>query len=346
MKKGFLFIGPIVIWMMLASAGWCAYHHEGEQDAAKFLSVYPDKAGTKLDHCALCHIAGQYESNGKMVRVGIAVVPLHVWLCRQRQHLGHHEFLWESLPRQWEKHTAITAIELWTPMETGTSTSKKLPPTGSRAMFPTIRAGRRALSHLYQGSVGSPGEEHTQFLLMNTSRSGDYYAEYTGLPFRICSMMPASRVKHRESPFSRRTVGLSTTLLEEDLAQPEFYHVNGLYPSSSVPLPRSGGRRQKSDTTVGVITSPSCVGRSNGDAIVVEGGLKIILAYKRDGQFIDSGIARIRTTSSDGEDPFRVVPPQKNPSPPDQSSKADNQSVIWPSEKQIGITTPAPPLGQ
>ncbi len=37
---------------------WAAYHHEGEADADKFLSVYPDKAGTKLDHCALCHTGG------------------------------------------------------------------------------------------------------------------------------------------------------------------------------------------------------------------------------------------------------------------------------------------------
>ncbi len=39
--------------MLPVPAGWCAYHHEGEKDAEKFLTVYPNKAGTKLDHCAL-----------------------------------------------------------------------------------------------------------------------------------------------------------------------------------------------------------------------------------------------------------------------------------------------------
>ena len=32
----------------------------------------------------------------------------------------------------------------------------------------------------------------------------------------------------------------------------------------------------------------------------------------------------------DGEGPFRVVPPQKVPCPPDQSSNAADQDVIWP----------------
>ena len=32
----------------------------------------------------------------------------------------------------------------------------------------------------------------------------------------------------------------------------------------------------------------------------------------------------------DGEGPYRVIVPQKAPSPPDQSSKAKDQDVLWP----------------
>jgi hypothetical protein len=32
----------------------------------------------------------------------------------------------------------------------------------------------------------------------------------------------------------------------------------------------------------------------------------------------------------DGEGPYRVIVPQKAPSPPDQSSKAAEQDVLWP----------------
>jgi len=57
----------------------------------------------------------------------------------------------------------------------------------------------------------------------------------------------------------------------------------------------------------------------------------MILAYAREGQNMDPGILDA-ANKLDGEGPFRVVPPQKNPinNPPDQSSTAVNQEVIWP----------------
>lgn len=55
----------------------------------------------------------------------------------------------------------------------------------------------------------------------------------------------------------------------------------------------------------------------------------MILAYKRDGVYLDSGVLNDEN-KLDGEGPFRLVPPQKNPEPTDQSSIADNQEVIWP----------------
>ena len=45
---------------LIPTASFAAYHHEGEQDAGVFLTVYPDKTGTKLDSCNLCHSGGQY----------------------------------------------------------------------------------------------------------------------------------------------------------------------------------------------------------------------------------------------------------------------------------------------
>lgn len=54
----------VVIVVLLAVCTWwgtsvfAAYHHEGENDASRFLGAYPDKAGTKLDNCNLCHKGG------------------------------------------------------------------------------------------------------------------------------------------------------------------------------------------------------------------------------------------------------------------------------------------------
>ncbi|MCP4693971.1 MAG: hypothetical protein GY859_38405, partial [Desulfobacterales bacterium] len=71
MRKSTLVIGSVLMFALFASIAWAAYHHEGEQDAAKFLEVYPEMAGTKLDHCAVCHTGGEYEkSSGKVVSLG------------------------------------------------------------------------------------------------------------------------------------------------------------------------------------------------------------------------------------------------------------------------------------
>jgi hypothetical protein len=55
MKKEMLGIGIFLVFVLSAGLALAAYHHQDEMDADKFLAIYPDKAGTKLDHCALCH---------------------------------------------------------------------------------------------------------------------------------------------------------------------------------------------------------------------------------------------------------------------------------------------------
>ena len=48
-----------------------AYHHMGEIDSGIFLTVYPEKAGTKLDNCNTCHSGGSYvNTTGKTVALG------------------------------------------------------------------------------------------------------------------------------------------------------------------------------------------------------------------------------------------------------------------------------------
>lgn len=73
MKKKGLRTGAfvVVILILCAATAFSAYHHEGERDSANFSQVYPDKAGTKLDQCALCHSGGKYEkSEGKFTSLG------------------------------------------------------------------------------------------------------------------------------------------------------------------------------------------------------------------------------------------------------------------------------------
>jgi hypothetical protein len=116
--------------------------------------------------------------------------------------------------------------------------------------------------------------------------------------------------------------------LTED-PDPELYHVNGIYPASVYYYHEQADVAKNPQDGWCDYSAPSCKGRKNGDNIVVSGGLKNILAYKREGGYMDPGILN-KDNKLDGEGPFRVVPPQKNPNAPDQSSRAANQSVIWP----------------
>jgi len=72
---------------------FCAYHHEGEHDSTNFTAMYPDKTGTKLDHCVLCHTGGQYEKKpGKWVSLGSCQWCHHTYgYERERKYPGHHE---------------------------------------------------------------------------------------------------------------------------------------------------------------------------------------------------------------------------------------------------------------
>ncbi len=61
-----------ILSLVVAAGAEAAYDHGGaDTDSAKFLDVYPDKAGTKLDSCALCHSGGTYvNSKGRSVTLG------------------------------------------------------------------------------------------------------------------------------------------------------------------------------------------------------------------------------------------------------------------------------------
>ena len=55
--KGMIIV--LTTLLFFEAAAFSAYHHEGEADANVFLEKYPAAAGTKLDHCALCHTGGE-----------------------------------------------------------------------------------------------------------------------------------------------------------------------------------------------------------------------------------------------------------------------------------------------
>jgi hypothetical protein len=178
--------------------------------------------------------------------------------------------------------------------------------------------------------------QHTQFLLMNASKSTDVYAQYTGV--LIGDLLSEVELLPSAKDISVIAVDGFAQLhpLYPD-PSPSLYHVFGDYPQGTFyydpladiaihppdpPKYPTGGWCDYS--------APSVIGRNNGDPIFNPDGLKMLLAIKRDSQYLDPAKLNSAGKLISGEGPFRVVPPQKVPGHPDQRSSSTNQSVIWP----------------
>jgi hypothetical protein len=113
----------------------------------------------------------------------------------------------------------------------------------------------------------------------------------------------------------------------------DVYYVNGKYPPAKFFYYDQADVTKHPATGWCDYSAPSVAGRVNGEPIVNYAGLKMILAFKRDGQYLTPGVLNLQN-KLDGEGPFRVVPPQTVVGPPDQRSTAKNAqdptAWIWP----------------
>jgi hypothetical protein len=173
--------------------------------------------------------------------------------------------------------------------------------------------------------------QHSQFLLMNASKSTDTYARYTGVPMENLLkplVLPSASQVMVLSPD-----GFSQTHPFQYNSNPSLYNVYGTYPAANFYYDPQADVAINPSTGWCDYSAPSVTGRVNGDPIVISNGLKMILAIKRDGQYLDPGVLG-PTNSLNGEGPYRVVPPQKVPGPPDQRSTATNATSasawVWP----------------
>ena len=330
MKKGRIISALTLLVILIGSSVFAAYHHEGEQDADKFLEVYPDKAGTKLDHCALCHSGGQYEKKPD------------VWVSLGSCQWCHYSYGYDGSGNigdtmnpygldyfaNGRSAAAITAIEGddsdgdgYTNIEE--ITADRFPGDPNDDPSKII-----APSRVYTKAELEAMTPHTQFMLMNASRQTDDYVEYTGVPVQDL-LLDAGILNSATGIVVYAPDGWSNYHPLEEDPEPELYHVGGIYPEAAYHYDEQADIALNPEDGWCDYSAPSCVGRTNGDPIAVPGGLKMLLAYKRDGMDLEPGILN-QDNKLDGEGPFRLVPPQKNPGPPDQASDAANQGVVWP----------------
>jgi hypothetical protein len=332
MKKK-MSLAALIVLIAMAGFAQAAYHHEGEADSPKFVSVYPAAAGTKLDSCALCHTGGEYEKNpGQWVAVGSCQ-----W-CHLTYGYDGSGDIEETMNRYGADYGAagrsagaLASIDGRDSDGDGYTNRQEinaLSYPGDTTDDPTKIP---APSVTYTLSELEALPSHNQFMLMNTSRSGDWYAEYQGVP--MLDLL-------REAGMIEETTKAITVFAPDGYFYTyelnpggEYYFINGIYPQSQYYY---DVQADKANGGWCDYSAPSCTGRNDGDLITVEGGLQFILAYKRDGAYLEPGyLDEENRIPLDREGPFRSVPPQMVPCPPDQSSTSEDQDVGWPFNEDL-----------
>ena len=328
----------LVFCICWGTNGLAAYHHEGENDAGRFLGAYPEKAGTKLDNCNLCHKGGSYvNSKENTVNLGSCQ-----WCHRAYGYDGQAGPIADTMNAYGVAYknagrttAAVTAIDNLDSDGDTYSNAEEIEANtfpGDADDYPGLTPAPYRVYTLGQLEALAA---HTQFMLMNTSRSGDFYAEYTGVPIKDllddAGILPSATGIWVYAPD-----GWGQDHPLEYNADLDMYHVYGNAPGQNYQYPPATYYWDaEADVTLNPdsgwcdYSAPSCAGRTHGTTISVANGLKAILAYKREGAYLDSGVLNDEN-KLDGEGPYRVVVPQKYPDAPDQSSKSDAQAVKWP----------------
>jgi hypothetical protein len=322
-----------------ASVAVAAYEHEDEIDSGIFLAVHPEAKGTKLDSCALCHSGGSITGGGKTTVLG-SCQWCHEVFGYTHPHKGTLDQTLNSYGRAYlvagRNIAAVNAIEGGDADGDGYANGVEIAAVrfpGDAADDPSKVA---APSRVYTLAELKTLPAHTQFLLMSAAKSTDDYTTYTGVP--VDALLKNARLlstANNVKAFSPDGFATDHPLNPPAVIPSTAYPVRMIYPQGMFWYDAVADIAL--NPTVGWVnySDPGCAARTNGSPIVVSGGLQLILAYARAGAPLAPGVLNLAVNKLDGEGPFRMVPPQKVPSVPDQRSANSSSTLIWPYDRAL-----------
>ena len=149
----------------------------------------------------------------------------------------------------------------------------------------------------------------------------DYYITYTG--FIMQELLEAAGWTDNSTGVTVTAPdGFSFSYARESNEDDTNYFIEGIYPQASFFYDAEADWVDYS--------APGCIGRTNGQLISVTNGLRLILAYKANGAYMDPAY-QDDEDKLNGEGPFRAVPPQWNPGYPDRQATSDTPyAEPWP----------------
>ncbi len=328
----------VTAFVFSCSQAFCFYPHnnDGTQDATTFLSAYPQATGTKLDSCTTCHKGGMPTGQKKSVGscqychamsgqvdtyndfqatlnpYGLAYLGASITLGRTVAALRSIE----TLDSDGDGYSNID--EILTIHYPGD-------PNDTPAMV-------AAPSRVFSLAEIEKMPQVSQFLLMNASKSTDTYCEYTGVTMKKL-LSTAGVLSSATGVTVFAPDGFATSHPLQPVNTAGLYYLYGIYPQADFFYDAQADIAKNPSTGWCDYSAPSCKGRMNGSPIYNPKGLQVILAFKRDGELLVPGSLGPNNQLV-GEGPFRVVPPQKMPGPPDQrataTDAADQNTWVWP----------------
>ncbi len=326
----------MVFVLFTAPVGFAAYNHNGDIDSNIFRTTYPSTVGTKLDSCTTCHSGGSYTSGGKTTTLGSCQ-----W-CHYVTDYGEassEDNLLKTLnpygldyKEKGRDATALLTIEGFDSDGDDAENKTEIITAGTYPGDPSDNPENiPAPSRVFSLEEFERMAQHAQFMLSNASKSDDSYTEYSGIALE--NLIKAIMLDSATGITVYAPDGFATYHPFQPSTNPNSYHVFGTYPASVFYYDEQADLAINPETGWCKYSSPSAAGRENGDAIVNPDGLKMMLAFKRDGEYLAPGVLNLQN-KLDGEGPYRIVPPQKNPGPPDQRSTAshatDGNVWVWP----------------
>lgn len=321
----------IVFVLALVAPADAAYHHMGEFDSDAFLEARPQAANTKLDSCALCHTGGSYQKGTKTFTMGS---------CQWCHYVSNYATDYDdfngtlnpygqdylSAGRNPEAVLAVAHLDSDGDGYTNGEEVAALRFPGNADDDPSKFT---APYRVYTRDELENMPQHTQFLLMNTHKSGDSYAEYTGVPMGdLLADAEATSAVTGITVFAADGWAQYHPMDDAD----GFYPVLGEYPQAPFYYDPQADTAVNLDFGWCDYSSPRSVLETPGLPILNSGGNKLLLALRRDGGYMPAGELD-PSNRLNGEGPYRVVVPQKVPGPPDQASTQpdDIQAVsVWP----------------
>jgi hypothetical protein len=322
----------------LAGIAIAAYQHAGDadKDPRVFLNVYPGLAGTKLDNCATCHRGGippggkstmgscqychavtNYGQSGNYADTLNSYGKAYLDAGRNEAALRSIE----GLDSDGDGYTNIAEI-----------TAVRYP--GDPKDDPSKLA---APSRIFTKEQLLAMPRHKQFMIMNTTKSGDYYAEYSGVMMedllKRAGVSPNATQIFAYAPdgYAQRHPLVDS---EDNTGKNYAPFVIGAYPQAVYFYNSQADKAVNKDPAYPGwcdYSSQGTLGRMNGDPIAVEDGLRLILALQAEGKdLVPGALGPDNKLTPESEGPYRVVAPQKVVGPPDQPSTHSNPSLIWP----------------